>query len=235
MVIARVLLPLFAALIVVTAAARPAEPMPVPDTVFDFTGYSGGPVLKWLAQKGFVAKQDATSASKVQFSIADDDLILEAKRKALALLLSEANLAGFSRIRITWGVDEFPEGASYEKGLRSDAAMVFIFFGDEKISSGSMLVPDSPYFIGLFLCQTDPVGRPYQGRYFKAGGRYVCVDQTKTGETVTTDFAIDDAFKRFFGLSHTPYISGVGIAIDTDSAKGKGTAKSFIREIEFLR
>jgi Protein of unknown function (DUF3047) len=231
----RALLSFLAALFVLTAPAHLAGTVPIPDTVFKFTGYSGGPVLKWLEQKGFVAKRDATSASKVQFSIAGGDLILEAKRKALALLLSEANLAGFSRVRITWGVDEFPEGASYEKGVRSDAAMVYIFFGDEKLSSGSMLVPDSPYFIGLFLCQTDPVGRAYQGRYFKAGGRYVCVDQTKTGQTVTTNFAIDDAFKRFFGLSRTPYISGLGIAIDTDSAKGKGTAKSFIREIEFLR
>ena len=224
-----------AALIVLTAAARPAGTLPMPDTVFNFAGYPGGPVLKWLAKKGFVAKQDATSASKVEFSIAGDDLVLEAKRKALALLLSEANLAGFSRVRIQWGVEEFPEGASYENGVRSDAAMVYIFFGDEKISSGSMFVPDSPYFIGLFLCQTDPVGRAYQGHYFKAGGRYVCADRTKGGETVVTDFAIDDAFKRYFGLSETPHISGLGIAIDTDSAKGNGTAKSFIREIEFLR
>src|SRR5262245_48173666 len=102
MLTGRALLSFLAALLVMTAAVRPAGPAPVPDTVFKFTGYSGGPVLKWLAQKGFVAKQDATSASKVRFSIADDDLILEAKRKALALLLSEANLAGFSRIRITW-------------------------------------------------------------------------------------------------------------------------------------
>jgi hypothetical protein len=36
-------------------------------------------------------------------------------------------------------------------------------------------------------------------------------------------------------LSKTPYISGLGIAIDTDSAMGEGTARSFIREIEFLR
>ena len=98
-----------------------------------------------------------------------------------------------------------------------------------------MLVPDSPYFIGLFLCQTDPIGRPYKGRYFKAGGRYVCVDRAKAGESVTTEFAIDKAFKSYFGLGKTPDISGVGIAIDTDSAKGKGTAKSFIREIEFLK
>ena len=177
--IRKALLSCIAALLLLTAAAPPAGAEPDHKTVFDFTGYRGGPVLTWLAQQGFTAKQDATSASKVQFSIVGDDLILEAKHNALGLLLTEANLTGFARIRITWGVEAFPEGASYEKGVRSDAAMVYVFFGDEKIASGSMMVPNSPYFIGLFLCQTDPVGRAYQGRYFKAGGRYVCADQTR--------------------------------------------------------
>jgi len=234
MAIRRALLPFLAVFLVLTAA-RPAGTVPGHAHVVDFAGFPGGSVLKWMEQKGFTAKQDATSASKVQYAVADDKLILEAKRKALALLLSETDIVGFTRIRIEWGVEEFPAGASYEKGVRADAAMVYVFFGDEKLSSGSMLVPNSPYFMGLFLCQTDPVGRAYQGRYFKAGGRYVCVDQTKAGENVVTEFAIDGAFKNFFGLSETPYISGLGIAIDTDSAKGNGTAKSFIRKIEFLK
>jgi hypothetical protein len=224
-----------ALLLALAAAPRPAGTVPGHAHLFDFTGFTGGPALKWLEQKGFVAKQDAATASKVVYAIADDALVMEAKRKALALLLSEANISDFSRVRIEWGVEEFPAGASYEKGVRSDAAMVYVFFGDEKLSSGSLLVPNSPYFLGLFLCQSDPVGHAYQGRYFKAGGRYVCVDRAKAGETVTTDFEINDAFKRYFGQSDTPYISGLGIAIDTDGAQGKGTAKSFIRSIEFLK
>jgi hypothetical protein len=231
----RTLLLILSTALFLVAAAPPAGTAPGHAHSFDFAGFPGGSVLKWLEQRGFVAKQDAATAGKVQYSISEDWLILEAKRKALALLLSEANLVGFSRIRIEWGVDEFPAGASYEKGVRSDGLMVYVFFGDEKLSSGSMLVPNSPYFIGLFLCETDPIDRPYQGRYFKAGGRYVCVDRAAAGESITTDFLIDDAFKRYFGLGETPYISGLGIAIDTDAAKGKGTAKSFIRKIEFLK
>jgi hypothetical protein len=234
MALGRILVSFILALALLTPS-RPAGTVPGHADVFDFAGFPGGPVLKWLQQRGFVPKQDAASPGKVEFSIADDTLFMDAKRKALALLLSEANVSNTSHIRIEWGVQEFPDGASYEKGVRADAGMVYVFFGDEKLSSGSLLVPNSPYFLGLFLCQTDPVDRPYQGRYFKAGGRYVCVDRATPGETVTTDFDIDGAFKRYFGQSETPYISGVGIAIDTDAAKGKGTARSFIKSIEFLK
>lgn len=200
---------------------------------FDFTGYTGGPVLKWLQSQGYQAKQDATS-TKIVYTINHGDLNLEAKQKALGLLLSEANLIGFTKVRIVWGVEQFPDGASYENGVRSDPAMLYLFFGDQKLSSGSMLVPDSPYFIGMFICQSDPVGKAYKGRYFKAGGRYVCVDQAKAGQTVTTVFNFDDAFKKFFTQTQTPYVSGFGIGIDTDAAKGNGTASAFIQSIEFL-
>lgn len=230
----RALPPALAVLLAIAMATGAAASEISRDHAVEFMDFPGGAVLAWLEHRGFEAKQDATSASKVEYSIADADLILEAKRKALALLLSERNLLGFSRIRIEWGVRKFPAGASYENGVRTDPAMIYIFFGDEKISSGSMFVPDSPYFIGLFLCQSDPIGQPYKGRYFKAGGRYVCIDHTTVGETVVSEFAIDEAFRSYFGLAETPFISGVGIGIDTEAAKGDGTASAFIRSIEFL-
>jgi hypothetical protein len=230
----RALLRGLALLLAFAPMAQPAASELHRDHMVDFADYPGGGVLEWLAHRGFEAKQDATSTSKVLYTIADEDLLLETKKQALALLLSERNLLGFSHIRIEWGVTEFPAGASYENGVRSDPAMIYVFFGDEKVSSGSMFVPDSPYFIGLFLCQSDPIGHPYKGRYFKAGGRYVCVDHTVVGETVVTEFAIDEAFRSYFGQAETPFISGVGIGIDTDAAKGDGTASAFIRSIEFL-
>ena len=113
--------------------------------------------------------------------------------------------------------------------------MVYVFFGTEKISSGHFLVPDSPYFIGLFLSDSDPVGEGFQGRYFKAGGRYICVDRAPKGKEITTDFPIAETFKLMFGKGQAPPISGIGIGIDTEHAKGNGVAESFIREIEFLK
>src|SRR6516165_9370857 len=57
-------------------------------------------------------------------------------------------------------------------------------------SSGHFLVPDSPYFIGLFLCDSDPIGEGFRGRYFQAGGRYICIDRATKGKEITTDFPI---------------------------------------------
>ncbi len=210
----------------------------VPDTVIfseDFSGYTNGSVLKWLGSRGFQPKQDASNASKIVYTVRDETLLIEAKQRALGLLIDETDFFTATHIRIDWGVDSFPPGASYEKGIRSDAIMVYVFFGDKKVSSGSMLVPDSPYFIGLMLCESGRTDYPYTGRYFKAGGRYVCVNQTTAGKPLVSVFPIADAFKEYFGKSTTPPVSGFAIAIDTDGAKGNATAKSFITKIEFLR
>ena len=39
--------------------------------------------------------------------------------------------------------------------VRSDAVVVYVFFGNQKLSSGSLLIPNSPYFLRLFLCEPD--------------------------------------------------------------------------------
>src|SRR5215468_5334585 len=200
----------------------------------DFTGYKSGSVLDWLKGRGFVAKQDAGNTGKVVLAVKDDTLVLEAKRRALGLLLNEKDVPGSGRIRIEWGVDAFPPGASYDKGVRSEAIMIFTFFGKEKVSSGSLFVPDSPYFIGLFLCESGKTDHPYTGRFFKAGGRYVCVHTTKIGEKVVSEFDLGKAAEEYFKLSEVPPISGFAIAIDTDNAKAPGTAKSWVKRIEYL-
>lgn len=201
----------------------------------DFSGSPGGSVLNWLGAKGFKPQRDANNARKVVFSVSHNGLGLETKTRAFALLLNETDVRGYSRIRIQWGVDAFPAGASYKKGIRSEAVMVYVFFGKERHSSGSLLIPDSPYFLALFLCESDPKNEPFKGRYYHAGGRFICVDRPPPGALVTTDFPIADTFTRIFGQAQAPDISGFGIAIDTANAKGTGVAKSFIKKIEFLK
>jgi len=200
-----------------------------------FMDYASGPTLQWLDKKGFEPERDATNSKKVVVSHTGNALVLETRKQAAGLLLSQVQIHTYSTIRIKWGVNAFPPGASYAKGVRSEAIMVYVFFGTEKISSGHFLVPDSPYFIGLYLCDSDPVGQGFTGRYFKAGGRYVCVDRAPIGKEVVTDFPIADAFKQFFGQNHAPPISGLGVGIDTENAQGNGVGKSFISEIELLQ
>ena len=216
-------------------SARSTESAPTVIYGVDFAGYAGGAVLPWLSAKGFVPKQDASNTRKIVYFDDEHDLVLATKTRAFALLLNEADVQGYSKIRIEWGVDIYPPGASYEKGVRAEAVMVYVFFGNERLASGSFLIPDSPYFIGLFLCESEPTGRAFTGRYYHAGGRFVCVDRPPPGELVTTEYPIAEAFTLLFGKSPAPVISGFGIAIDTNNAKGDGVAKAFVRKIEFVK
>ena len=225
-----------ASLLLICAAIGPSAATAA-DAVYslDLTDFAGGSVPQWLRAKGFVPQRDANNAARINLSFADKSLVLQTKRRALGLLLNEVNVAGSSRVNIEWGVDVFPPGASYERGVRSEAVMIYLFFGNKKLSSGSLLIPDSPYFIGLFLCDSDRIDHPFKGSYFHAGGRYVCIHHASVGTPVTSDYPIAEAFSRFFGPREVPDISGIGIAIDTDSAKGNGVAQSFVRKIEFLK
>ena len=226
-----------AAVLLLALLALPGPAPAGPKVIYsmDFAGFPGGTVLNWLRSKGFEPKQDATNASKVVFFDQSGDLVLETKTKAFGLLLNEADVAGYSKVRIQWGVDVFPPGASYANGVRAEAVMVYIFFGKERLSSGSLFIPDSPYFLGLFLCQGDKIGEPYTGRYFRAGGRFICVAHPPVGELITTEYPLGDAFKRTFGQNAVPDISGYGIAIDTNNARGNAVARAFIRKIEFVK
>jgi hypothetical protein len=219
-----------AAIIASAPAARAA------DVIYgvDFSGYSGGSVLQWLGSKEFVPKQDASNSRRVVYSVSQGNLVLETRSRAFALLLNETDIRDYSKVRIEWGVDAFPPGASYENGVRSEAIMLYVFFGDERHASGSLLIPDSPYFLGLYLCESEATNKPFRGRYYHGVGRYICVERPRPGVPVTTEFPIAETFTRVFG-HEPPDISGFGIAIDTANARGNGVAKSFVRKIEFLR
>ncbi len=112
--------------------------------------------------------------------------------------------------------------------------MIYIFFGYDKISSGSFLIPNSPYFIGLFLCEDEKVNFPYKGRYFHKSGRFVCLGKPKPGETVISEFDLITAFQTYFEEDEIPVISGISLAIDTTKSKEGGKAAAFIKSVEFI-
>jgi hypothetical protein len=112
--------------------------------------------------------------------------------------------------------------------------MLYVFFGKERIPSGHVLIPNSPYFIGLFLCDDDQVNFPYKGQYFHTGGRFVCLGKPKQNQTIVSEFDLDAAFKSYFGKHSTPGVTGIGLGVDTSSAGRNGTAGAFIKSIEFV-
>lgn len=207
--------------------------------VMRFTDYEVGPVENWMLGKGFAFEQDAQRRDRIDLDVGEEGLVLEAKEKAFGIIPNESvNLPEFTYIEIDWGVSRFPEGASYEQGVRNEAIMIFIFMGDERQPSGSFFIPDSPYFVGLFLCHgDDKLNYPYVGAYFQKGGRYVCGDRPAEGQLVTTRFNLLEAYRAYFDKERDddPAVSGIALSLDTKKAKGGGRSLAFIREIRFYR
>jgi len=201
----------------------------------DFSSYKGGSVDEWLKAHNYQFERDARNRSLLGLSITDRILTLDAKRRMSGFILNDSvNLDNVRMIRINWGVKKYPEEASYQKKVNNEALMLYIFFGKEKISSGHVLIPNSPYFIGLFLCQDEQVNFPYKGRYFHTGGRFVCLGKPEPGQMTVSEFDLHRGFKSYFGKQETPSVTGIGLGVDTSQAGGGGTGSAFIKSIEFI-
>ncbi len=207
--------------------------------VVRFSDYEEGPIDDWLAANGFRFEQDARRRDRIDLDVGDNGLVLEAKRRAFGIMPNESvNVPAFTYVEIDWGVTRFPQGASYEQGVRNEPIMVIVFMGDERQPSGSLFIPDSPYFVGLFLCHGDDrMNHPYVGSYFTKGGRYVCVDQPELGELVTSRFNLLEAYRTYFDEERDddPAVSGLALALDTKRAGDRGRSSAFIHEIRFYR
>ncbi|MBI1213261.1 MAG: DUF3047 domain-containing protein [Alphaproteobacteria bacterium] len=202
----------------------------------DFTDYqpARGPIDAWLRSKGFRFERDAGSRNKIMLRADRRGLEIDALQQAQGLLINNAiNQNQYSAVEIEWGVEKHPQGASYERNVNNEAIMVHVFFGNDKKPSGSMFVPDLPYFIGLFLCNGDRVGYPYTGRYFQAGGRYVCLQSAPAGQTIVSRYDLRSGFQSIFGAL-VRAVSGYSIEVDTTRSGGAGRSSAFIRRIRFI-
>ncbi len=229
----------FAVLVAVLAASPASANEGKLVHVVRFTDYELGSVEDWLQSKGFQFEQDAQRRNRIDLDVGEKGLVLEAKRRAFGIMPNESvNLPEFTYVEIDWGVNKFPEGASYEQGVRNEALMVVIFMGDERQPSGSFFIPDSPYFVALFLCHgDDKVNHPYVGSYFKKSGRFVCGDRPAEEQLVTTWFDLLEAYRVYFDKERDddPAVSGLALAVDTKKSAGGGKASAFISEIRFYR
>ena len=207
--------------------------------VVRFADYELGSVEDWLQGKGFRFEEDARRRDRIDLDVGEQGLVIEAKRRAFGFMLNESvNVPEFTFVEIDWGVNKFPEGASYEQGVLNEAIMVYMFMGDELQPSGSLFIPDSPYFVALFLCHgEDKINYPYTGSYYKKSGRFVCGDRPADGQLVTTRFNLLEAYRTYFDEERDddPAISGLAVALDTSKADGGGRSSAFIREIRFYR
>ncbi len=224
------------------SSALPIAPISADDGklvhVVRFIDYTLGSVDDWLLGKGFQFKRDFQRRDHIALDIRPSGLGLKAKRRAFGVMPNESvNVPEFTHIEIDWGVNKFPKGASYEQGIRNEALIVVVFMGDERQPSGSMFIPDSPCFVGLFLCDGDDrVNYPYVGAYFTKGGRYLCTDKPAEGKMVTSRFNLLEAYRTYFDKERDddPAVSGIALALDTKKADDGGRSSAFIREIRFF-
>jgi hypothetical protein len=201
----------------------------------DFSDYRGGPLETWLESKGFKFEEAAKDPNALKLSVQDGALILEAKERLRGFLFKDSmEITNFSKVRLEWGILKYPEGASYEKHVRNEALMVYISFGHEKTPSGLLLLPDVPYFIGLFLCKDDKLNTPYIGRYYQEGGRFVCLAHAEPQQTIVSEFDLVTAFRTYFEKGEVPPITAINLGVDTSDAGDGGKAAAYVKTIEFI-
>ena len=221
-----------------TSADHPAGPgdsNQQPVYRLDFSDYQGGSVKAWLESKGFKFEEAAKDPNALKLSVQDGALVLEAKERLRGFLVKDSlEIKNFSKARLEWGILKYPEGASYEKQIRNEALMVYIAFGHEKISSGLFVLPDAPYFIGLFLCKDDKLNTPYVGKYYQEGGRFVCLAHAEPQQTIVSEFDLVTAFQTYFEKDEVPPISAINLGVDTSDAGNGGKAAAYVKTIEFI-
>lgn len=219
----------FLAFCVLAAPVRAADPEPH----LDFRTGAGQDAYQWLGEMGFMFERDARDKTKVDLSLSNRGLEMKALSGAQAMVaLKKGHLEHYRVVEIEWGVDKFPKGASYANGRRNEAILFYAFFGKETVDSGALIVPDSPYFIALHLCENDVVGQAELGRFYHKGGRFICVAHPKPGEVVKTSFDLKQAFQDLYGFP-APSLYGIAFEFDTTSPRDDGTSSAFVRSINF--
>ena len=198
--------------------------------VIDFTEKPNGSAVEWLQENGYELRLDAESLDP-RFS--EKGLVLSTDGRTSGLMERSIELSDAGHIRVTWGVEEYPKGANWENEVYRVPIAIMISFGDKEIGSGSMFVPNAPYFISLFLSRNAEPGKAYTANYFEKGGRYFCQPCTPPeGKTVTTEFALDTAFRNQFDKSEVPPITGFGIQMNTSDIRGG--ARAYLERVEFI-
>ena len=207
----------------------------------DFTNATGD-VKNWFEANNWELREEI---EEMNLRFEDGKLVIEPKKDELGVMMrdfEEKNyLIGVNKVRIEWGVDQYPLGADWsgptEKTRNTREAISFmIFFGDTKIDSGFFLAPDLPYFISFFLGKNEKPDKVYLGNYWQEGGRYLCIPcDGSSAKTYITEIDISAKFYELFGKKPEP-ITALGIEVDVQKtllANGRHS-KAFIKRIELF-
>lgn len=201
----------------------------------DFSTQPPGTALPWLKKHGFSFWLDAY---RLNPRFENRAIVLSTDGRAAGMIGKQFKPGEYihhvKRVRIEWGVDQYPVGADWENGINRVPIAVVLTFGTKKWRSG--IFPGfqpSPYFLSPFIGFKEEEGKEYIGKYYRKGGRYYCVASgDRAGQTITTDFEVDDRFKSAFGEPATPPVTSFAFQMNTKDTLGG--ARAFLRKIEFL-
>jgi hypothetical protein len=196
----------------------------------DFSTQPDGDAVAWLKGQGFEFR---LSANELAPRFEQGRLVLETAQETAGVFVQKLNVPHARRLRVRWGVERYPQGADWAKGVYRVPIAVMVSFGEDKMDSGSMLVPNAPYFLSVFLGAHEQEGRAYTARYYTKGGRYFCQPCGVTpGQTVITDFDLETHFTEQFQHTVLPPVSSVSVQMNTtDTTSG---ARAFLMHIELL-
>jgi hypothetical protein len=220
--------------VILFALCRSVVASATPIYAFDFTTQPAGDAAPWLKEHGFEFKL-SFAALNPRFENGALRLTAHGPVSGLCghIFPEGSELHGVRHVRLTWGVQKYPEGADWERGNRRTAAGVVITFGYERISSGLPFgIFAAPYFICPFIGEKEIENKIYLGRFYRKGGRYICVKAPALDEAFVTDLEVDELFRHLFEKTVTPPITAVAIQMNTRDTQG--TAAAFIKKIEFL-
>jgi len=213
------------------------------DTVYelDFSKASGN-VISWFEKINWEYRKDIVD---MNLRFEEGKLVIEPTKDKLGVLMREFEekdyLYGATKIRIEWGVDQYPDGADWsgpkDKTRNTREAISFmVFFGEKKLDSGFFLAPDLPYFISFFLGKSEKPDQVYFGNYWQKGGRYLCIPcDGNEGNTYITEINLAAKFYELFGKKKLP-ITALGIEVDVQKTKKKKGrhSKAFIKRVELF-
>ena len=207
----------------------------------DFSTASGN-VQNWFEKIKWELRRDVAD---MNLRFEDGKLVIEPTEEEFGVLIREFEkkeyLHGVSKIRIEWGVDQYPLGADWsgpkEKTRNTREAISFmVFFGDTKLDSGFALAPDLPYFISFFLAKNESPDQIYYGNYWQEGGRYLCIPcDGSIGKTYITEIDLSAKFFELFGKKQLP-VTALGIEVDvqtTEKVNGRHS-KAFIKRVQLF-
>ncbi|SFK24183.1 hypothetical protein SAMN05216302_1002129 [Nitrosomonas aestuarii] len=203
--------------------------------VIDFTGQENGSAVSWLKREGF---EFELKANKLNPRFENDALVISTQDEVAGLFGLKFAQQDFvhdvKRVEIVWGVNKYPDGADWNNGINSVPIAVMFSFGTEKLSSGLPLgIKAAPYFLSPFIGKEEDQDKMYVGKLWRKGGRYFCVASgDQTGQTIITDFEVDERFKSTFNHDNTPPITA--IAFQKNTRNTQGGSEAFIKKITFL-